>query len=176
MKNLVNTTTLMSFLASYGAGFCSAAHLSIGGGKSLIISKLSAFSFVFFIGRPRYVKFPSVVRVFVFSSLLLLLPFGVSSCEHYDDANQKVLEAYFVESQGLNQVPLDSIRRFSAKVDEWTNVHPEARKEEIYAQIQQNIHTSMVTFRLELDDSWDDEIFISFDFNDNDNLNENENQ
>ena len=104
---------------------------------------------------------------------VLLTSFFFVSCEHYDDVSHIMMEAYYEESQGLDQVPLDSIRRFSAKVDEWTNVHPEAQKEEIYAQIQQNIHTAMVTFRLELDDSWDDEIFISFDFNDNDNLNPN---
>ena len=95
---------------------------------------------------------------------LIFTGFLLGSCEQYDDANQKMLEAYFVESQGLKQVPLDSIRRFSAKVDEWTNVHPEAQKEEIYAQIQQNIHTAMVTIRLELEDSWDEEENINFDF------------
>ena len=88
----------------------------------------------------------------------------MGSCEQYDDANQKVLEAYFVESQGLDQVPLDSIRRFSAKVDEWVNTHPDASHDAFYPEIQQKIHLAMIRFTFEIADSWDGDIYIHFDF------------
>lgn len=112
-------------------------------------------------------------RVFMCLCVLLTSFFFVS-CEHYDDVSHIMMEAYYEESQGLDQVPLDSIRRFSAKVDEWINVHPEARKEEIYEKIQLNIHTAMVRIRVELDDSWGGDKYITFDFNDSNNVNLND--
>ena len=104
----------------------------------------------------------------MFSSLLLLLPFGVSSCEHYDDFNHGVMQSFFEESQGLKQVPLDSIRRFSAKVDEWVKMRPESKNDPIYPEIEENIHQAMVTFKLEVDDSWDEDIYMNFGFGNTD--------
>ena len=78
------------------------------------------------------------------------------------------MEAYYEESQGLDQVPLDSIRRFSAKVDEWVNTHPDASHDAFYPEIQQKIHLAMVKFSIEIEDSWDGDIYIHFGFNEND--------
>ena len=106
-------------------------------------------------------------RVFMCLCVLLTSFFFVS-CEHYDDVSHIMMEAYYEESQGLDQVPLDSIRRFSAKVDEWVNTHPDASHDAFYPEIQQKIHLAMVKFTLEIDDSWDGDIYIHFDFNEND--------
>ena len=95
---------------------------------------------------------------------VLLTSFFFVSCEHYEDFDHGVMQAFLEESQGLKQVPLDSIRRFSAKVDKWVIMRPEAKNDPIYSEIEENIHQAMVTFKLEVDDSWDDDIFIKFGF------------
>ena len=66
---------------------------------------------------------------------VLLTSFFFVSCEHYDDFDHGVMQAFLEESQGLNQVPLDSIRRFSAKVDEWVKMRPESKNDPIYPEI-----------------------------------------
>ena len=112
---------------------------------------------------------------------LILSGFFLGSCEHYDDFDHGVMQAFFEESQGLKQVPLDSIRRFSAKVDEWVKMRPESKNDPIYPEIEENIHQAMVTFKLEVDDSWDEDIYMNFGFgntddtdlaDENDNLNQ----
>ena len=64
-----------------------------------------------------------------FLCLCLIIPtFFFASCESYEDPQNEVLKGYFEESKGLFQASTDSIRCFSAKVNEFTTRIPEAKK------------------------------------------------
>ena len=99
--------------------------------------------------------------------LVVLFPvfiaLAVSSCEkeilHYAEMRE-----YYQESTALAQTSLDSIRRFSHKVDGFVEVHPSAKEDPLYPEIEENIRKARITIQIQIDDTWGDDIHIGFDF------------
>lgn len=49
------------------------------------------------------------------------------------------MEGFYVESQGLNSVTIDSVTTFAKKVDNYVSVFPEEKEHPLYPKVQENI-------------------------------------
>lgn len=94
--------------------------------------------------------------------LLLSASFILPSCEKdvFDYSPQ--MEAYYVESKGLNSVTIDSVRTFSSKVDGFVAVNPLAKEHEKYPLIQANIKSASLRLTITVDTTWAGEKTINF--------------
>ena len=95
--------------------------------------------------------------------IILLVLIAFVGCEkeipHYAEMRE-----YYQESTALAQTSLDSIRRFSHKVDGFVEVHPSAKEDPLYPEIEENIRKARITIQIQIDDTWGDDIHIGFDF------------
>ena len=93
--------------------------------------------------------------------LLVLLAFIACEKEipHYAE-----MQAYYQESVNLAQTSLDSISRFSNKVDGFVEVHPSAKEDPLYPEIKENIRKARITIQIQIDDTWGDDIHLDFNF------------
>ena len=92
--------------------------------------------------------------------MLLSLPLLCASCEkdvQYEGYPE--MHEYYVESCGLGDdaVDIDSITRFSGKVDNFVTVNPDAKETSYYPLIQKNIKKYSITIviTIEGDGAWD---------------------
>lgn len=99
-----------------------------------------------------------------FVSLLLLLSasFILPSCEKEVFDYSPQMEAYYVESKGLNSVTIDSVRTFSSKVDGFVAVNPLAKEHEKYPLIQANIKSASLRLTITVDTTWDGSITVKY--------------
>ena len=97
------------------------------------------------------------ISAFIFSVGLVF-----TSCEkavlHYAEMRQ-----YYQESTVLAQTSQDSINRFSKKVDGFVNLHPLAKEDPLYPEIEQNISRARLIIRID-GEVWDDDVHIEFEF------------
>lgn len=82
------------------------------------------------------------------------------------DAYHSDMTSFYKESCKLSSVTMDSIKRFSAKVNNYTDEFPEAKSDSLYPIIQENIRSATLRLQLEADTTWDGEIYINFGFRD----------
>lgn len=99
-----------------------------------------------------------------FVSLLLLLSasFILPSCEKAVIDEYPQMEAYYVESKGLNFVTIDSVKTFSSKVDGFVTTHPIAKEHEKYPLIQANIKAASIRITITVNDEWAGDTIIHF--------------
>ena len=62
---------------------------------------------------------------------------------------------YHAESLQLPFVPVDSVQRFSHKVDAFVALHPAAAEDPLYPAIQQHIDQAMQRFTITADPEWE---------------------
>ena len=91
----------------------------------------------------------------------LLLP-ALTGCG--DDALRYVeMEEFYVESRMLPEVSLDSVNRFSGKVDSFVGVHPDAVDDPLYPKIQDNIRSASIRITITVEDAaWKDTLYYTF--------------
>ena len=96
--------------------------------------------------------------------LLLLITFV--ACEK-EITRYAEMQAYYQESVNLVQTSLDSISRFSNKVDGFVALHPRAKDDALYPEIEENIRKARIVISMH-DGSWDDDIRWEFEFGEDD--------
>ena len=64
------------------------------------------------------------------------------------------MEGFYTESCGLPKVTVDSVKLFSVKVDNYTDVHPESKEHFLYPKIQANIKSASLRITLTADTTW----------------------
>ena len=64
------------------------------------------------------------------------------------------MEGFYTESCGLPGVTIDSVKLFSVKVDNYTNVYPESKEHSLYPKIQANIKSASLRITLTTDTTW----------------------
>lgn len=93
--------------------------------------------------------------------VLLSLLFMAVGCEK-DVINR--MESLYKESMGLNQVTADSVKAFSAKVNNYVEQFPEEIENPLYPLILENIETAKLKITIILHDEWEDTTYINFGF------------
>ena len=88
----------------------------------------------------------------------LLLMIGASCEKDVTD----LMEQFYVESEGLSCVKLDSINRFEMKVTNYVNLYPEEKEHPLYVPIQENIKNALNIFNIQINDEWSDTIYVSY--------------
>ena len=92
--------------------------------------------------------------------LFLLLP-ALTGCG--DEALRYAeMEEFYVESRTLPEVSLDSVNRFSGKVDGFVEVHPDAVDDPLYPRIQENIRSASVRVGFTATTDWQDYVDVQF--------------
>lgn len=95
---------------------------------------------------------------------LLALPFIATSCEKEVERYEE-MESFHAESLTLPDVSLDSVARFTEKVNAFVRRIPAAHEDPLFPSICANIRKSLLRFNIYVDDSWDGIMY--FDFNGN---------
>ncbi len=73
-----------------------------------------------------------------------------------------LMESYYTESMGLDNVTLDSVKSFSSKVNNYVTVYPSEKEHPLYPKIQNNIKSASMRITLTCDTTWDGTITIRF--------------
>lgn len=92
----------------------------------------------------------------------LFLPILFIGCEK-EIPRYAEMQEYHQESITLQQTSLDSVSRFSKKVAHFVDLHPRAKDDTLYPEIEENIRKARVFFHM-TDGSWDDDIRWEFGF------------
>lgn len=72
------------------------------------------------------------------------------------------MEGFYTESCGLPEVTIDSVKLFSVKVDNYTNVYPESKEHSLYPKIQANIKSASLSITITCDTTWAGETHVNF--------------
>lgn len=91
--------------------------------------------------------------------LILMACFCTMACEK---EVIDYMENYYTESMGLQSVGLNSIKSFSAKVNNYVTEYPEEKEHPLYPKIQSNIKSAMLKISIECDTTWDGETHINY--------------
>ncbi len=81
------------------------------------------------------------------------------SCEK---ESTNLLEGYYKESMGLNEVPLDSVTRFSAKFDGFMAHNPDEVSNPLYPKIKKNIKSASIRIIITINDEWAGDTIIHY--------------
>ena len=73
------------------------------------------------------------------------------------------MQQYHQESLTLAKTSLDSIGRFSQKVDAFVCLHPSAKEDPFYPEIEENISQARLTIHID-DKDWSDDVHVEFEF------------
>ena len=92
---------------------------------------------------------------------LIALPLAFGSCGKTRMYFPE-LEEYYEESMELKSVSTDSIARFSAKVENFVVLYPEAKDDPLYPAIQKNIKSANAGFKITINPDWGEDINFNF--------------
>ena len=96
-------------------------------------------------------------------ALLIVTTLMMTGCEkEVIGEGYPEMEAFYAESCGLPAVTIDSVRLFSAKVDNYTAIYPESKEHSLYPKIQENIHSASLRITLTCDTTWAGTIKLKF--------------
>ena len=73
-----------------------------------------------------------------------------------------IMHDYYVESQGLQSVTIDSVTTFSQKVDRYVTQYPEEKEHRLYPKIQANIKSASLRIAITADTTWAGTTTITF--------------
>ena len=94
--------------------------------------------------------------------MCMVIGFMLPSCEKEVFDVSPTMEAYYNESVQLPTVSLDSIKKFSTKVDGYVADNPLAKEHRRYPQILQNIKTASLRLSISINDEWDGDTHINY--------------
>lgn len=92
---------------------------------------------------------------------LIALPLAFGSCGKTRMYFPE-LEEFYEESMELKSVSTDSIARFSAKVENFVVLYPEAKDDPLYPAIQKNIKSANAGFKITINPDWGEDINFNF--------------
>ena len=92
--------------------------------------------------------------------MALAAPFLVTSCDGDISSVSSALDAMYLESKGLEKVSVDSILRFSNKLNTYVTQNPSAKSDPLYPEIKQNLKLHAVHISITVNAEWDGEKFI----------------
>ena len=95
-------------------------------------------------------------------TFVLLVGLTFTSCEK-DIPRYMEMRKYHQESTTLAETSLDSISRFSQKVDGFVCLHPSAKEDPLYPEIEENIWQARLIVHLN-GETWGEDIHVEFDF------------
>ena len=72
------------------------------------------------------------------------------------------MENLYHESMGLPNVTLDSVKSFSAKVNNYVTQYPDEKSNPLYPLIIDNIKSAQLKITIIIDDKWKDSTYIYF--------------
>ena len=72
------------------------------------------------------------------------------------------MKGLYSESCGLPEVTIDSVKLFSVKVDNYTDVYPESKEHSLYPKIQANIKSASLRITITADTTWAGVTHINF--------------
>ena len=72
------------------------------------------------------------------------------------------MKAFYTESCALPALTIDSVRSFSAKVNNYVANYPKSKSHSLYPKIQENIKAASLRITIECDTTWDGETHINF--------------
>ena len=102
------------------------------------------------------------MKKMVLGFLSIILPMLVSCEKEMIGKGYPEMEGFYVESCGLPVVTIDSVKLFSAKVDNYTDVYPESKEHSLYPKIQANIKSASLRITITADTTWTGETQINF--------------
>ena len=102
------------------------------------------------------------MKKMVLGFLSIILPMLVSCEKEMIGKGYPEMEGFYVESCGLPVVTIDSVKLFSAKVDNYTDVYPESKEHSLYPKIQANIKSASLRITITADTTWSGETHINF--------------
>ena len=102
------------------------------------------------------------MKKMVFGLLAITLPIFVSCEKEVNGEGYPEMEGFYVESCGLPVVTIDSVKLFSAKVDNYTDVYPESKEHSLYPKIQANIKSVSHRITITADTTWAGDTIIHF--------------
>lgn len=70
------------------------------------------------------------------------------------DEGYSEMEGFYNESCGLPKVTIDSVKQFSVKVDNYTDVYPASKEHSLYPKIQVNIKSASLRIIITADTTW----------------------
>ena len=115
----------------------------IGGGKTLNFSVLRSSLF--------------------FLSFILIVSFLCLACsKETSRSSYPEMQAYYVESCNLGVAAIDSVQRFSQKVDAFVALHADAKDDPLYPHILENIQTVSIRLGFYVNEDWDDDYDVHF--------------
>jgi hypothetical protein len=95
--------------------------------------------------------------------LILVILLSLTACEKENlSEGYPEMESFYVESCGLQTVTTDSVKSFSAKVDDFTAKWPDSKGHSLYPKIQANIRQANFRITITINDEWDGETHINF--------------
>ena len=101
-------------------------------------------------------------KTFAIPMLLLSASFILPSCEKTVFDYSPQMEEFYVESQGLSTVTIDSVKSFSSKVDGFVTENPIAKEHEKYPLILDNIKAASLRITITCDTTWAGHIYEKF--------------
>lgn len=104
--------------------------------------------------RIRYICY-TVLSSAIYAPFLILL-----SCDGDSSSVSSALDAMYLESKGLEKVSVDSIQRFSKKLNAYVTHNPSAKNDPLYPEIKQNLNLHAVHISITANTEWDGEKFI----------------
>ena len=102
------------------------------------------------------------MKKMVLGFLSIILPMLVSCEKEMIGKGYPEMEGLYVESCGLPVVTIDSVKLFSAKVDNYTDVYPESKEHFLYPKIQANIKSVSHRITITADTTWAGDTIIHF--------------
>ena len=100
------------------------------------------------------------MKKMVLGFLSIILPMLVSCEKEMIGKGYPEMEGFYVESCGLPVVTIDSVKLFSAKVDNYTDVYPKSKEHFLYPKIQANIKSASLRITITADTTWDGDTII----------------
>ena len=94
------------------------------------------------------------MKKMVLGFLSIILPMLVSCEKEMIGKGYPEMEGFYVESCGLPVVTIDSVKLFSAKVDNYTDVYPKSKEHFLYPKIQANIKSASLRITITADTTW----------------------
>ena len=100
----------------------------------------------------------SPILLFIVLTVCWFLP----SCEKDVFDVSPTMEAYYIESEKLPSVTLDSVSAFKGKVNDFVTTYPEAKEHRRYEQILANIKAASLRMTIIINDEWAGDTLIHF--------------
>ena len=98
----------------------------------------------------------------IISLMCLAACFILPGCEKEVVDEFPQMEEYYVESKGLVDVTVDSVKLFKSKVDGFVATYPLAVEHEKYPLIQENIKVASFRLTITFNEEWNGETHINF--------------